>query len=151
MLPPKAAEHQEARLHLSAPDRPLEGYSILVVDDQMTTAMDLERLLRDRGAASVTIVGTAAKAMDIIVDDPPDVAILDVDLGDDTSIEIANELARLSVPFIFAANEIDATLIPHRHRDVQVTSKPYSGDAVAELLKEALLPHLIRAVLGRLV
>ena len=147
----QAPVQHEARANLAAPDRPLEGYTILVVEDQLTMAVELERLLRDRGAASVTIVGTAARAKEAMADDLPDVAILDVDLGDGTSIEIANELARLEVPFIFAANEIDRALIPPQHADVQITGKPYSGDGVAELLKEALLPYLIRAVLGRLV
>jgi DNA-binding NtrC family response regulator len=117
----------------------------------MATAIDLERLLRDRGAASVTIVGTATKAMEHIGEELPDVAILDVDLGDGTSVEIATELTRLSVPFIFAANEIDNALIPPQFREVKIIPKPYSGDAVAEMLKEALLPHLIRALLGRLL
>jgi CheY-like chemotaxis protein len=144
-------ETTETPAHLPATQRPLEGYTILVVEDQMATALTLERALSDRGASSVTSVGTAAKALEAIAAEIPDVAILDIDLGEGTSVDVADELARQSVPFIFAATEIDMPLIPPRHRDVPTAPKPYSADIVTEMLKEALLPHLIRAVLGRLI
>jgi light-regulated signal transduction histidine kinase (bacteriophytochrome) len=134
-----------------APRRSLEGYSILVVEDQTPAAIDLERQLQERGAASVAVAGTMEAALDILANNVPDVAILDIDLGESTSIIVADELARQSIPFIFAGSEFDADLIPHRHQEVQRVSKPYSGDAVAERLRDALLPHLIRAVLTRLV
>ncbi len=146
-----ASEAPEPRLHIAPPDHPLEGFSILILEDQMATALELERLLRERGAAVVTVLGTPLQALELIAADPPDVAVLDIDLGDTSSIEVANELARQSIPFIFAGNEADARLIPPHHREVSIASKPYSADALADMLKEALLPHLIRAVLGRLV
>lgn len=131
--------------------RSLEGYSILIVEDQTPAAIDLERQLQERGAASVSVVGTLQAALDILAENAPDVAVLDIDLGETTSIVAADELARQSIPFIFAGSEFDADLIPHRHQEVHRVSKPYTGDVVAERLRDALLPHLIRAVLTKLV
>lgn len=141
----------DRRPQLTAPRLPLEGCSVLVLEDQMAMALDLERLLVEHGAASVGTVGTAAAALDLLARDPPDVAILDIDLGDSTSIEVADELARLGIPFVLAGTEADAALVPSAHREIPIASKPYVGEAVAGLLKEVLLPHLIREVLTKLV
>lgn len=151
MAPPVVGADREPRHQIAAPPRPLEGYSILIVEDQVTAAVDLERLLTERGAASICSVGTLEGALAAVERDPPDVAVLDFDLGDATSVPIADVLAERQIPFIFAAGEGDLQRIPAQHREAPVAGKPYSGDAVAELLKEALLPHLIRAVLTRLV
>ncbi len=147
---PQVPVSRDSKLHLPPPALPLEGYAILILDDQMTAALDLERMLRDRGAVEIVIAGTPAKALDVIASQTPDVAILDLDLGDATSLTIADELARLGLPFIFAGSEVDSSFITPQHRDVPVATKPYSGEQVAELLKDVLLPHLIRAVLTKL-
>jgi light-regulated signal transduction histidine kinase (bacteriophytochrome) len=140
---------QPAVVHTSA-HRPLDGFALLVVEDQMLTAMELEETLYARGACSVDLAGTVEKAFDCLVRKPPDAAILDVDLGDDTSFEIAGELNRRSIPFIFAASEAEQSIIPATFRDINVVGKPYSPDQVSDALKEALMPHLIRAVLAKL-
>lgn len=147
---PAISSARQSHLQFPQAARPLEGYSVLVLDDHITSALELQRMLRERGAAHVNIAGTAAQALDLLEKDAPDVAILDIDLGDETSLSVADHLARGGIPFIFAGHDIDVRAITPQHRDVPVAAKPYAGDEVAELLREALLPHLIRAVLTRL-
>ena len=130
--------------------RPLDGFALLVVEDQMLTATELEETLFERGACSVELAGTVEKALDCLDRKPPDAAILDVDLGDDTSFQIADELSQRSIPFVFAASDAERALIPAKFQEIAIVSKPYSPDQVSDLLKEALMPHLIRAVLTKL-
>jgi light-regulated signal transduction histidine kinase (bacteriophytochrome) len=148
--PPKLRP-PNTRPQLTAPRLPLDGCSVLVLEDQVTMALELERLLIEHGAVSVTAVGTATSAIEALASDPPDIAILDIDLGDGTSMVVADELAKLAIPFVFAGSEADLAWVPVAHQEVPVIFKPYVGEAVAGLLKEVLLPHLIRAVLTRLV
>ena len=136
---------------LAQPSNQLESCAILVAEDHIATALDLERILRESGAAGVEIVGTVSDALHAIAQAPPDIAILDIDLGEDDCFDIADELARQAVPFIFAGSESDSAVVPPQHRDVPIASKPYSGESVVALLKDALLPHLIRTVLTKLV
>ncbi|MGL4396494.1 MAG: GAF domain-containing protein [Hyphomicrobium sp.] len=136
---------------LAVPHRPLEGFNLLVLEDQMLLALDLEAMLLERGAATVELAGTVDAALEIIARVRPDAAVLDVDLGDETSLAVAEALEALSIPFVFAAGDMERQFIPQHLRDIGVTPKPYAGDAVAELIRDSLMPHLIRAVLTKLV
>lgn len=142
---------EQRRPQIAAPTRGLEGVSVLIVEDQVPTAFDLEQLLYAHGAAAVAVVATVAAAQAHLERELPDVAILDVDLGNETSMPIAESLTRLSIPFIFAAGQSDLDQIRPSFREVDVLLKPWSGDTAVRLVKDALLPHLISAVLSRLV
>jgi light-regulated signal transduction histidine kinase (bacteriophytochrome) len=149
-VPPVAVDAARRQQIASSPAL-LEGYSVLILEDQTTAAIDLEKGLRDRGAVAVNVAGTVSNALSIIASDPPDVAVLDVDLDGETSLPVAEELVRIGIPFVFAAAKRDRDTIGAQFGDVAVIDKPYSAEAVANSLKDALLPHLIRAVLNRLV
>ncbi|MFN3867440.1 MAG: HWE histidine kinase domain-containing protein, partial [Hyphomicrobiaceae bacterium] len=136
---------------LAQPSNQLSCCTVLIVDDHMPAALDLERILQSHGATAVEIAGTVTSALERIAQVPPDVAVLDIDLGEETSFEIAEELARRDIPFIFAGRVSDTAHLPPDHRDVPVAAKPYSADDVTQLLKDALLPYLIRTVLTKLV
>ncbi len=136
---------------IAPPNRPLEGYTILVVEDQILAAAALERLLSEHGAAGVLVAGTVEAALALLNEGMPDVAILDVDLDGETSVPVAEALMKENIPFVFAATDADAVLIPSSLRHVHCEAKPYIGETVVRALKEALLPHLIRAVLNKLV
>ena len=148
---PRSIAKPAHSVHRASPNRPLDGFSLLVVDDQILTAMELEEALFERGASAIDLAGTEVKALELLERAVPDAAILDVDLGDETSIALAGELSRRSIPFVFAATDADRALIPAKFHDIAIASKPYSPDQVADLLKEALMPHLIRAVLTKWV
>ncbi|MEQ1651851.1 MAG: GAF domain-containing protein [Hyphomicrobium sp.] len=131
--------------------RPLEGFELLVLEDQMLLAIELEAMLRQHGAGAVELAGTVEKALEVIERRQPDAAVLDVDLGDETAFAVAEELERRAIPFVFAASEFDRQFIPQHFNAVAVVSKPYSGDTVADAIHDSLMPHLIRAVLTKLV
>jgi light-regulated signal transduction histidine kinase (bacteriophytochrome)/CheY-like chemotaxis protein len=142
---------REQRAQLAPPPRPLEGYSILAVEQQMPSAIDLEHILQERGASSIRIVGTAEAALEALAAEAPDVALLDLDLGDEEAMVVADALTARSIPFLLAASHSDQGLVPAKYRDAPFVPKPYVADTLVELLKEALLTRLIQAVLTRLV
>ena len=80
----------------------------------MLIAMDAEAILTDAGARRVVTVSSVAEAQTRIRERLPDVAVLDVNLGVGTSVEIAEDLARLGVPFVFATGYGDGAQIPDR-------------------------------------
>ena len=88
----------------------LAGRHVLIVEDQFLIALDLEDELRSFAAASADVVATVADAMATIAARKPDLAILDIDLGGETTEAIAERLAELGVPFLFATGYDTAPL-----------------------------------------
>ncbi|MEQ1671767.1 MAG: HWE histidine kinase domain-containing protein, partial [Hyphomicrobium sp.] len=139
------------KLNPSNAHRPLEGFELLVLEDQMLLALELEAMLRQNGAGSVELAGTVESALAIIERKHPDAAVLDIDLGDETAFPFAEELERRSIPFVFAASDFDQQFIPPHFKDIAIVAKPYSAGAVTDAIRDSLMPHLIRAVLTKLV
>jgi CheY-like chemotaxis protein len=114
---------------------PLAGRRVLVVEDNYLIAMDLAGILERAGADVVGPVLSVQEACDAL-DPPPDIATLDVQLGEETSFPIADELARRGVPFVFATGTAD--LIPTTHRSRALCQKPLSERAILKALTDAL-------------
>lgn len=109
--------------------------SVLVVEDQMLIAMDLEAMLEDEGVSEVVVANSARQALNHIKVHTLDFAVLDINLGQETSIPVAQELHKRGVPFIFASGYGETPLIPGSLGPVTVISKPYE----AEGLRSAIL------------
>ncbi len=128
-----ATDNRQVGLTAASPD-PLTGRSVLVVEDQLIIALDLEMLLREQGAEDVQLCGSAEDALKCIASDQPDVAILDVNLGNTTSFPVAKELQRLGVPFIFATGYGNEVEFPRELRSVPLVGKPYCLSTMREAL-----------------
>lgn len=113
---------------------PLHGATILVVEDQLIIAMDLEMLLQQQGASKVVIAGTPGEALAQIAKGAPDIAVLDVNLGNVTSFPVAKELLRLGVPFIFATGYGKETDFPAEFQAIPLVSKPYCAKAIRDAI-----------------
>jgi CheY-like chemotaxis protein len=113
-------------------DRMLEGLRILIVEDQVLIAIDMEETVRSLGARDVRLSLNAADALIAIEDFRPDAAVLDFSLGNETAVDAADELMRRSIPFIFATGYDDSVMIPERLRAIDVLRKPISPEALAE-------------------
>lgn len=108
---------------------------ILVVEDEVLIALELEHLLDELGHVTVGITGSAAEAVALGRSTAPDVALVDVHLVDGpTGIEVARALsadARTTVLFMTA----NAKRIPPDFAGaLGVIAKPYSERAVASAL-----------------
>lgn len=126
----------------AAPVRdPLAGQSVLVVEDQLIIALDLEMLLREQGAVEVHLCGSTEEAFRCLASDPPDVAVLDVNLGSTTSFPVAQELQRLGVPFIFATGYGKEVEFPRELRSIPLIGKPYCVDAMRKALLTSCVAH----------
>lgn len=116
----------------------LSGMRVLLVEDQVLIALDAENSLRQLGASQVVIAPTAEHAMQAINQGPPDLAVLDVNLGDHTSTPVAEALRKLGVPFMFATGYGDTVMLPDSMRTVPIVRKPYAGSALEEALANLL-------------
>ena len=116
----------------------LRGLDILLVEDQALIAMDTEETLMRLGAKRVRSLPNVAEARAAIEAALPDCAVLDFNLGNDTASDVADALAALRVPFVFATGYGDSVMIPDRFRDVPVVRKPVSRAVLAAGLDLAL-------------
>ena len=118
---------------MSAPD--LNGLRVLVVEDEMMVSMLIEDMLTDLGC---TVVGPAARldeAIDLAKTHELDCAVLDVNLGGQPIVPLADVLREMGRPFAFATGYGDAGL-----RDVDkgtpVLQKPFRESDLARILGE---------------
>ncbi|UOK69750.1 HWE histidine kinase domain-containing protein [Ancylobacter polymorphus] len=134
----EAGEGAEGEGLGAAPEQPepLSELGVLLVEDQMLIAMDVEMMLNDAGIDNVVTAPSAAEALRRLQDFTPDVAVLDVNLGAGTSAPVAQELQRLGVPFLFATGYGDRSMIPAGCESVPVLPKPYESEPLLKALRE---------------
>jgi light-regulated signal transduction histidine kinase (bacteriophytochrome)/CheY-like chemotaxis protein len=131
---PDIADRKAAEVDLS-------GLRVLIVEDQVLIALDAEHSLRRLGAGEVRIAPTRDRALREIEAKIPDLAVLDVNLGDDgTSSPVAEKLRELGVPFVFATGYGDTAMIPESMKTTPIVRKPYGEQSLAAGLAAALKP-----------
>jgi light-regulated signal transduction histidine kinase (bacteriophytochrome) len=121
------------------PARVIDGKSVLLVEDSLIIALDAEDILKRLGAAEVVTTGTIEQALEVIEELKPDMAMLDINLGDQTSYAIADRLSDLGIPFLFATGYGEQAQLPQDHEARTVVQKPYTLENVARVL-----PKLVR-------
>ena len=108
---------------------------VLIVEDEILLAMDLELMLQDAGCVSVGIAANAAQAIGLAEATHPDLALVDVNLSDGpTGIDIARRLSgRTATSVVFMTANV-AQLPSDCAGAVGVISKPYTSSGVAAAL-----------------
>eukprot|EP01035_Chromulina_nebulosa_P053647 gene53647-biopygen38087 len=104
---------------------------VLLVEDQALIAMDTEELLKGLGAVEVVVVPNVQAALDRLSETKPDCAVLDLNLGRETSEPIAIALRRQRIPYVFATGYRDSVSIPDMFSDIPVVRKPVSLDSLS--------------------
>lgn len=82
--------------------KPLTGFRILVVEDEMLVLMAIQDILADLGCESVVAAATNEQAIAHIEAQHFDAALLDLNLDGFRSYPVADVLAARGVPFAFA-------------------------------------------------
>lgn len=105
----------------------LAGRRVLVVEDEMLLALDLEEGLNDAGCDVVGPAGNLRTALALARSETIDAAILDVNLGGESVFPVAQALAARRVPFLFATAYAGADeLYPGDVRQAPRLAKPYT-------------------------
>ena len=111
--------------------------AILIAEDNMLIAMETEELLLEKGCKKVTTVGNVADGLAALEAENFEFALLDVNLGIETSAEIAVRLRELGVPFAlstgFGENIADRT----PYGDAPILTKPYANEDLFAVLGNA--------------
>jgi CheY-like chemotaxis protein len=108
--------------------------NVLIVEDDPIIALDFEDTILGFGVKAVRTAGNVANALQMIADQAPDFALLDVRLVREKSFAIAERLAELKIPFVFVTGYGADAKLPAALAGKPRLPKPYSSDALKALL-----------------
>lgn len=106
----------------------------LVVEDNMIIAMEAEDILREMGADECHVAGSVKGALAIIESNSLSFALLDIDLGQETSEEVAAALQARGTPFVFASGYGDYPEFEGNFSDVPIVAKPYTKEDIGKAM-----------------
>ncbi|MGJ5030689.1 HWE histidine kinase domain-containing protein [Bradyrhizobium sp. HKCCYLS2038] len=134
-----------SRQHAKEEQMPRLSGTVLIVEDNLIIAMGAEVILLELGARHVDTAASVNQALKSIERAVPSFALLDINLGAESSLAVGHRLKELDVPFMFATGYGERAPIPAELADAPVIQKPYTR----ELVEKALPKMLKQAAAGR--
>jgi light-regulated signal transduction histidine kinase (bacteriophytochrome) len=107
---------------------------VLVVEDSIIIALDTEENLKRLGIAEVRVESSVSGALAAIAESPPDFALIDFNLGGESSEPIAEALRAAGVRFVLATGYADGAGTFERLGASAVLRKPYGTNEIARLI-----------------
>ena len=106
---------------------------VLIVEDDAFIALDIEDVLREAGFLITGPAATVQEALTLLQgSERPDVALLDYNLGDETSIPVAHKLEEMGIPFLFLSGQVSSVVLGDTDLDPVVMSKPFVPNHLIE-------------------
>lgn len=115
----------------------LRGLRILLVEDDPLIRLDLETSLVEFGAV-VTAAANVASAFAALSAAMPDFAVLDFELGAETSEPVAEVVQARNVPFLFLSGYSEHDGRFDRWRGIPILTKPLSAAQIARRIRDVL-------------
>ncbi len=116
---------------------PVSGRRILVVEDEPLIAMDFSQTLSEAGFVVIGPANSVAQALALLAQFGCDAAMLDVNLGKETSEAIARELIRLGRPFV-ATCGYSREQMPGIMQTAPLLGKPVSSEMLIAEVERCL-------------
>ena len=114
--------------------------TVLVLEDNMVIALDATDILKQIGAEKVRMASSVKSALDIIEKDDISFALLDINLGNQNSLGVAQRLAELGTPFVLATGYGEVEALLSNYPDAPVVQKPFNSDSLADGARRAMRP-----------
>jgi len=108
----------------------------LVAEDSLLILMGLEMLLEQEEISVVGPASTVAQALALVDQGGFDIAILDINLHNESSYPVADLLVERGIPFVFTTGYVPDAL-PPRFGGALCIQKPYEPDALMVLVAQA--------------
>jgi DNA-binding NtrC family response regulator len=106
---------------------------VLLVEDHPLLAAQAGMMLEEMGADNVLIVGTVTDALNALQSARFNLALLDLQLGDESGLIVAERCANADIPVILATGYGDI-ILPVRHSSEYLLRKPYSFSDLENLI-----------------
>ena len=108
---------------------------VLIVEDEALVALDIARQLTEAGLIVVGPAVSVAGALQLIGKGGCDAAVLDINLGCETSEPVAQELRTKNIPFVILTGYAKSAALPS-YDGAPVISKPARPvELIATLLR----------------
>lgn len=111
--------------------------SILVLEDEAIVAYDLASELSDAGWTVLGPAGSIAEAVELVEEQRPDAALLDVNLSGTRSFDLAFRLREDGVSVLFLTGYATETL-PDGLSDCPVLGKPVDFGSLVSIIERAV-------------
>jgi CheY-like chemotaxis protein len=120
-----------------------DGKKILIVEDEVLLAMNLELSLKKMGYSVVGCVITGEEALSVIENDRPDIIMIDITLdGDIDGIETSKRIRNdFNIPIVIMTGNTDQDTLKRANElnPAGLITKPITDQKLRSLLKKALL------------
>ena len=115
----------------------LAGKSVLVVEDEMLVALEIERILGAAGSKVLGPVASIAEATAIIEAQAVDLALLDINVRGEFIYPLTKKLAERNIKFVFSTG-YDEVSIPSNLRQTPCVRKPFTPEKLIATLSSAV-------------
>ncbi len=118
---------------------------ILIVEDEVAIASDIEEILEDNGCEVVGIAYSGMQAINMITEHQPDLVLLDINLGGKmTGIDVAKHVnENQKIPFVFLTSHNDEQTINNviNTNPGGYIVKPYKESDIMPAIKIAIAKY----------
>lgn len=118
----------------------LRSRQILIVEDDLVVASELANVLTEQGLSVQGPVAEGIAALKLADDDPPAVAIIDLNLaGEINGLTVARHLVeKFGVRVVFVSGQISDAIREGIDLTRYFISKPFTDEAVVEAVRELM-------------
>ncbi len=109
--------------------------TVLLVEDEMFVALDIQMTLEDEGWQVSGPFATAREALEFLDDNSVHCAILDVRLADGDVFPVADRLKKNEIPFVFHSGHANPRKLEEQYPASLVCQKPCHPAALVSTLK----------------
>jgi PAS domain S-box-containing protein len=113
------------------------GRRVLVVDDEALISLEIASLLEGAGLSVVGPVTSVKEALALIDKEGCDAAVLDINLGPETSESVARKLREDNIPFVTVSG-FSREQQPNIFQTAPFLPKPLRGDRLVAAVKQCL-------------
>ena len=109
---------------------------LLVVEDELLVALDIESILNDAGLIVIGPASSAAEALVLINSTEPDAALIDANLSGEPITEVAKTLSERGIPFAYVTGYGRESL-PNDYQ-APIVTKPFDADQLLAAARRLL-------------
>jgi DNA-binding response OmpR family regulator len=115
----------------------MDPLRVLIVENEIIIALELEAIVEELAGATCILRGSVAGAKKALRNEQVDLALLDIDVLNGDTYDVARLLRRDHVPCVFVSSTPPRE-VPKELREIPFVKKPFRPSEVGRALEAAL-------------